>query len=368
MKIAIQPDKVIHPNGEHQSFSERWIELAQSRDIDVVTVDAYARDAISRIASCDAFMWRCTGSAHQRLYAKRLLYAVEAGLGLPVYPARTDSWYFEDKIAQHYYFAAIGIPMPATEIFWSREQATHFCETAKYPFVVKLAGGLQASNVRLVRSRDEALFYVEQLFGSGVVSLGYSPASRARRLLRRMRNASEIARGRYPNSPTVEAEIHHGYLYVQEFLPGNDYDIRVTVIGNRAFVFRMFNRPDDFRASLLDGSIDWDPRKVDKDAIQLAWRTARRLGAQTVAADIIRRDSQPVLVELTLNFASWPVRDCPGHWVLNGEPDAGEMTWAEGRMEPADAIFEDFLVHIRRRDNADHRQHGQSLAHLPSRA
>lgn len=359
LKIAIQPDHVDHPNGEHQSFSTRWTELARAFGIDVVPVDVYARDAIAEIAACDAFMWRCTGSAHQRLYARRLLHAVEAALGLPVYPALTDSWYFEDKIAQHYSFSAMGIPMPATEVFWSREQALQFCATAKYPFVVKLAGGLQASNVRLVRSRDEAQFYVDQLFGPGVVSLGYRPASRLRRLLRRLRNAEKIISGANPNSPTTDAEIQHGYFYAQEFLPGNDCDIRVTIIGHRAFVFRMSNRPNDFRASLLEGSINWDPEQVDEDAIRLAWHVARRLDAQTVAADIIRRGSQPVLVELTLNFASWPVRDCPGHWILTGEPDAGELAWTEGCMEPADAIFKDFLVRIRqRRDGTDPQEKG----------
>ncbi|HET6588193.1 MAG TPA: hypothetical protein VFG67_10550 [Oleiagrimonas sp.] len=349
LKIAVQPDEVIHTNGERQSFSKRWIQLAQGYGIEVVPVDVYARDAIAQIATCDAFMWRCTGSAHQRLYAKRLLYAVAEGLDMAIYPSLVDAWYFEDKIAQHGFFNAAGIPTPQTEIFWSRQHATRFCDTATYPFVLKLAGGIQASNVCLVHNRNEAMFYIEQLFGSGTVSLGYRPASRSRQWLRRLRNTTEVIRGRNPGSPTTDAELQHGYFYVQEFIPGNNCNIRVTIIGSRAFVFRMFNRPDDFRASLIDGNMDWNPDKVGEDAIHLAWRAARQLGTQAVAADIIYRDSQPVLVELTLNFASWAVRDCPGHWALEGEPDAGKMTWTEGHVEPADAIFEDFVPCIRQR-------------------
>ncbi|HET7301563.1 MAG TPA: hypothetical protein VFJ01_13035, partial [Oleiagrimonas sp.] len=130
LEIAIQPDKVIHPNGDRQSFSDRWIELARSRGFETVPVDAYAHDAISRIAACDAFMWRCTSSAHQRLYARRLLYALAEGTGMAVYPTLADAWYFEDKIAQHDFFAAAGIPTPKTEVFWNRQQAIRFCETA----------------------------------------------------------------------------------------------------------------------------------------------------------------------------------------------------------------------------------------------
>lgn len=349
LAIAIQSDHVEHVNGEHQSFSERWTTLALDRGMRVVPVDVYTRNCIPTIAECDAFMWRSTASAHQRLYAQRLLYAVEEGLGLPVFPSLATSWYFEDKLAQHAYFSAIGAPIPKTVVCWSRQDAERFCDATDYPFVLKLARGYQAVNVRMVRSRDDAQFYIEELFGPGVVSLAYRPAPHWRRLARRLRMAAEVLRGQYPHGPTRDAEVQYGHFYAQEFVPGNDWNIRVTVIGERAFVFRMFNRPGDFRASLLNGSIDWDPVKVGMDAVRLAWQISRWIGSQTAAFDIIRRDSRPLVVELTLNYASWAVRDCPGHWRLHGDPDTSEPTWVDGSTEPADAIFEDFIEDIQRR-------------------
>jgi len=76
LKIAIQPDEVIHPNGKRQSFSKRWTELAEARDIEVVPVDVFRCDAVARISTCDAFMWRYSSSAHPLLYVQRLLHAV----------------------------------------------------------------------------------------------------------------------------------------------------------------------------------------------------------------------------------------------------------------------------------------------------
>jgi len=189
LKIAIQPDEVVHPNGKRQSFSKRWAELAQAKNIDVVPVDVFAEDAMARISECNAFMWRCPCSAHIRAYAKRFLYALEAGSGIPVFPSLKSSWYFEDKLAQRYFFSAADIPCARTDIFWTREAAEQFAERATYPFVLKLAGGHQSANVRLVRNRREATFYVEELFGHGVASLGYRPASLPRVLLRRLRAA-----------------------------------------------------------------------------------------------------------------------------------------------------------------------------------
>lgn len=345
LKIAIQPDEVIHHNGERQSFSERWMELARSQGIETVPVDVFSRDVVSQISACDAFMWRCPPPAHPRVYAKRLLYAVEAGLGIPVFPSLKSSWHFEDKVGQYYFLSAAGIPTPVTHIFWTRGQAEQFCNTADYPFVLKLSAGYQAANVRLVRNRDGALFYVDQLFRSGIRALGYGPASRSRLLLRRVRAASEVLKGRNPNGSTTEAEVQYGYFFAQEFLPGNDFDVRVTIIGNRAFAFRRFNRPGDFRAS-GSGRIDWDPEPIDEDAIRFAYRVAQQLDAQTVAVDILRRGSRPVIVELTLTYASWAVRDCPGHWVLHGEPETGKLEWVKGSLRPEDAIFTDFVAQV----------------------
>jgi len=343
LKIAIQPDKVVHPNGKQQSFSTRWAELAQAKNIDVVPVDVFSEDAMTRISGCDAFMWRCPSSAHTRAYAKRFLYALEAGSGMPVFPSLKSSWYFEDKLAQRYFFNAANIPCAKTDIFWTREAAEQFCAHATYPFVLKLAGGHQSANVRLVRDRREAEFYVEELFGHGVASLGYRPASRLRLLLRRLRAATQTLKGRNPYLPGIDAELHYGYFYAQEFLPGNEFEISIIIVGNRAFAVRRFIQPGDFRTRGSSGCMDWSPEPIGEDVIRLAFHTAQKLGAQTVALDILQRDRKPVVVELTANYASWVVRKCPGHWVLQGSPKSGLVKWVDGCTRAADAIFEDFL-------------------------
>lgn len=345
LKIAIQADEVVHHNGERQSFSERWIELAESQGIDTVVVDVFSPEIMPKISASDAFMWRCPPTAHPRLYAKRLLYAIESGMGKPVFPSLKTWWHFEDKIGQYYFFFAAGIPTPATHVAWSREEAIEFCKAGSYPMVLKLAIGYQSSNVRLVRNCAEALFYVDEMFNGGVVSLGYHPAASGRRFLRRLRAAAQTVRGRNVCGSTAAAEAQYGYLLTQEFLPDNGFDVRVTIIGDRAFAFRRFNRPGDFRAS-GSGRIDWNPQQINEDAIRLAYRVARQMDAQTVAVDILRRGAEPVIVELTLTYASWAVRDCPGHWILHGAPESGALEWTQGSMRPEDAIFTDFVAQI----------------------
>lgn len=47
------------------------------------------------------------------------------------------------------------------------------------------------------------------------------------------------------------------YVYFQDFIPGNDFDTRVTIIGDRAFGFTRNVRPGDFRAS-GSGNVGYD--------------------------------------------------------------------------------------------------------------
>ena len=54
--IGIQPDYIQHRNGEKQSFSDRWAELAAEGGIAVRVVDASAGDSFEQLVDCDGFM------------------------------------------------------------------------------------------------------------------------------------------------------------------------------------------------------------------------------------------------------------------------------------------------------------------------
>src|SRR5262245_61121002 len=330
--VAIQPDQLTQKNGEKQSFSSRWAERAAETGVNVRTVNVYAPAFFEQLAGCDGFMWRFGYSPNPRLFAKRLLPAIEHGVGIPVFPSFETAWHFEDKIAQSYLLEAARLPTPATWVFWDRATALDFCRSATYPLVLKLSFGYQSGNVRLLNSFHEASYWIEQLFGPGVTSMR-PPAPGWRHALQRAKGALRHLKGAPPYEDLDYCELQHGYFYVQEFLPGNAYDIRVTVIGNRAFAFRRFNRPGDFRAS-GSGRIDWNPQQIDEESIRLAFRAARRLQTQSIGVDLLQNGGRKVLAEISYTYASWAVRDYPGHWVLQGDDAGGPLSWIEGRMHP----------------------------------
>jgi hypothetical protein len=334
-RIAIQPDHIVHKNGEQQSFSARWTDLASEYGHEPLAVDAFAPGFFDDVRSCHGLMWRFGYDALSLQFAKRVLASIEHGMRLPVFPSAATAWHFEDKVSQRYLLEAVGIAAPRTWVFWREAEALAFCRLAKYPLVAKLSAGIQSNNVVLLHNATAAADLVRRMFGPGVFSI--QAGSKLRHVLRHRMPALRLLAGK----PLPRA-LQHGYFYVQEFLPDNAFDTRVTVIGNRAFAFRRHNRAGDFRAS-GSGRIDWDITTIDQRFVRLAYKVARRLGTQSVAIDGLYREGEPVVGEISYTYASWAVRDCPGHWVLGGDPDTGPLGWVDGQLRPEDAIFDDFM-------------------------
>jgi hypothetical protein len=335
--IAIQSDDVRQPNGKQQSFSQRWRELAGERGITVREVDVYRHDCIQQLTGCDGFMWRYGFDALSLRSAKPILAAVEHGAAIPVYPSWRTNWHFEDKISQRYLLEAAGIPVPETWVFWNKQEAIDFSRQATYPIVVKFTSGIRSKSVRLLHNAAEAEHFAQQMFGPGRTSVN-EPRGRVDRLLGKHKLAVDLLRtGKLPN-------LQHGYLYLQEFLANNAYDTRVTVIGNRAFAFRRFNRDGDFRAS-GSGKISWDPAAIDLGIVRMAFRVAEKLGSQSLAIDGMYRGNEIVVGEISYAYAAWAIAECPGHWIRDSLSEGG-LRWVEGQLRAEDAIFHDFIAEI----------------------
>ena len=347
--IAIHPDRQLLSSGRVQSFSERWVEQLQAGGHEARAVDAYGPALFDQLRGCDAFMWWFAHLPLPRNLAKRVVQAVEHGLRIPVFPAWRTIWHFDDKIAQYYLLSAAGIPMPQTWVLWRRDQAMEFCRSLRYPVVIKLASGIISENVDLVRNYDEARYWIARLFDFGVTDLVREPVLHPWTLLRRIRQSLRVLTTGDQRRPSVggRTEPQKGYILLQEFVPDNDFDTRITVIGNRAFAYRRLNRPNDFRAS-GSGLRDNDPAKIDLDSVRLACQVAERLETQSLAVDVLYRGGERVLTEISYYYEPWIVQACPGHWELRGSPSRGELHWVEGQVAPEDAILEDFLAVIAR--------------------
>jgi glutathione synthase/RimK-type ligase-like ATP-grasp enzyme len=328
-----------------KSYSERWIEYCDAHGITYKIVNCLDSDIVEQLASCCALLWHWHhGNPREQLIARHVIMAVEAR-GMTVFPNTSTCWHYDDKIAQKYLLEAIGAPLVSTHVFYSLEEALHWIDKASFPKVFKLRKGAGSSNVKLVHNANEARGLAARAFSSG-----FSPIPDYRQdALKRYR----AARGRGDllsaiwRIPQVLSKIRDNnrmmgsekqYIYFQDFIPENDFDTRVTIIGDRAFGFTRNVRPGDFRAS-GSGDIVYDTQRIQKKCLEIAFEVTRKVRSQSMAFDfVLTENKQPLIVEVSYCYNAEAVHACLGHWDSN-------LNWQEGQVWPQDAILTDLLNH-----------------------
>lgn len=333
-------------------FSSRWIEYCRNNGIAHEIVDCYDTDVIGRIEAFDGLLWHFDhNEPTDLLMARHVLLAAEH-IGLATFPNAATCWHFDDKIAQKYLLQAIGAPLVPTHVFYDEQAALTWLKTARFPLVRKLRRGAGSFNVRMIKDYQGARRHCGRMFGRGL-----SPVPRAfadsRRRLRQMSDSRVFwdrvrrlpAHVRLMRERRRRALPERGYVLFQEFMPGNDYDTRIAVVGQRAWGFTRDVRKGDFRAS-GSGAIRYDLERIHPDAVKIAFTVAAALRSQSTAFDFLLDPiGKPVIVEVSFGYAPAPVHDAPGHW----EPD---LSWHPGHTWPEHAILSDLLQEIERRKAA----------------
>jgi glutathione synthase/RimK-type ligase-like ATP-grasp enzyme len=346
MIVGIHPDRI-----GQESYSERWTVFLEKRGIGVSQLNLLADDALAQAGKCDGVMWRWAHNPRDKQSASRILYTIEHFLGIPVYPQSRTSWHFDEKVAQFYILQAIKAPIPQTWLFWNRDEALCWAHNAPYPVVFKLSVGAGSANVIPVKSKEHAIKLINRAFRHGFFPYKMNayrhplmPKSmpELKSLVRRSAEGLRYALlDDYPMLHPLFWKPEYGYLYFQEFLPGNAFDTRVATIGKRAFGFRRLNRLGDFRAS-GSGLIEYERQKIDICCVEIAFRISSQCGFQTMAYDFLYRKNEPVITEMSYAYADSAVHNCPGYW-----DDA--LNWHDGQMWPEEAQVEDFINFIENR-------------------
>jgi hypothetical protein len=325
MKIAVHQNLMEHGG----DYSARWIERLRELGVEHVVADMKKDGALANLADCDGLMWHWFHLPNDKQSVPKILDAVELGLKKKVWPNHATRFHFDEKTAQHYFFQAIGAPYIKSWAFWKKPEAMAFLAQAAYPLVFKLSSGAGSTNVQLIRSRAEGERIASLMFGHGIYASrpkNEPVGDRLRRLL--------------TGNPNVFFQVHKNYAYFQEFLPGNDHDIRITVIGGRAFGFIRYNRDNDFRAS-GSGKISYDLAKIPLEAVRVAHQISQRQGFQSMAYDFLYDKEGAVAIgEISYGYMDSAVHACPGHWDR-------DLNWHEGHVWPQDAHVDDFLDYVR---------------------
>lgn len=332
------------------SWSDKWMEYCRAHGIEAGPVNCYRHDIIKVLQGYDGLLWHFDHwLGEDLLMARHVLMAAEH-MGVAVFPDAATCWHFDDKLAQKYLLEATGAPLVPTYAFFGEQDAVQWLRGAAFPLVAKLRRGAGSYNVRLLRDYGQAVRYCKRAFGRGFSPVpGYTAFIGAK--VRKVRNLGDFMAGAKRAVGFFRAILHgrrtilpeRGYVLFQDFLPGNTFDTRIAIVGNRGWGFTRNVRPGDWRAS-GSGSIDYDLARIDLECVRIAFATAASLRTQSVCLDFVRSPSgESLIVEISYAYSSLAVYDCPGHWDR-------DLKWHEGHVWPQDAVLEDFLACISQRN------------------
>lgn len=348
--------KTICIHSEKAGFHKKWAEFIALYGYHPLRFNLLSNSTDTSILECSAVMWHLSMLPDKLIAAHIILNSLEHNCSKPVFPNWKTRWHFENKIAQYNLLRLFGIPTPNTEVFWNKNEALSFIKTASYPLVFKLATGAGSINIEKIHNSYHAKQKVNSAFSaSGIFSEpGYYPVRRrhgtdkvrnsiGNLLIRIYSGMKYVLLGKYPPLPRDLWMPEKNYILFQEFLSDNEYDTRVTVIGDRAYAFRRFNRSNDFRAS-GSGRIDHDPNYIDMHAVKLAFKISEVCGFQSMAYDYLYdTNGQLCVSEMCFGYNNIAVHDCPGHW-------DSDLNWHEGNMWPEEAHVIDFINSIEGKD------------------
>lgn len=333
------------------SFSDRWISYCQDNNIEYKIVNCFDNDIIAQLRGCTGLMWHWNQEDYKALlFARQLTLSLE-NQGFKVFPNINTAWHFDDKVGQKYLLEATGAPLVRSYVFYSKKDALNWMNNTAFPKVFKLRGGAGSSNVRLVKTKNNAQRIINKAFNGGFPTV--NKTSRLKNRIWTLRRDKDFAAlklvirgiGRLFIPTEIErfSTNQMGYAYFQDFIPENDFDTRLVVIGNRCFGLRRYNRKGDFRAS-GSGVVAYEPELFDIKTIQVAFDIAKTLNTQSIAFDFILEVNVPKVIEISYAFTMGQVYDkCQGYWDR-------DMIWHNKPVNPQHFIIEDFIENLKKQN------------------
>lgn len=334
----------IHHHPHQGNSSNKWIAYCEEKAIDYKIVNCYENNIFEQLKDCDALMWHhhlSHGGDH--LFAKQLLCSIQLS-GKKVFPDINTNWHFDDKVGQKYLFESINAPLVPTYVFYSKLEALNWINEIIFPKVFKLRNGAASTNVKLVKTKSDAIKLVDIAFGKG-----FSHQQSAKDNLKEKWRLYKIDQTKFGGVkgaikrlffvPKEERKynIEQGYAYFQEFIPNNTFDIRIVVINEKAYGFRRKVRENDFRAS-GSGEYDFKKDSFPIDCIKIGFDISNKLKLQSAAFDfVLDKENNPLIVEVSYTFASsGKYKNCEGYWDIH-------LNWNVGPFNPYGWMVESLM-------------------------
>lgn len=296
------------PFGIYDLHSSAWFSKAQEYDV-VVGIDSCEASHLDEI--------------------RRKHYVLEMKMQKRCYPGYHDVVLYEDKILEAYMSEVYGLPFVKTYIFNSKEEALGAVDTLAYPLVSKVVPCSSSVGVELVTTPSRCQTIIRRAF---------SP------------------RGRRTHIPYAAQK---DYVYFQEYVPNDGYDIRIIVVGNKVFGYYRKVPEGDFRASGM-GVVE--KRELPAEAIQIARQAYDVVQGPMLVVDLLRSTAGKYFI---IEMSPICRVDTPEQLHVAGKPgwyqcNEDSYVFEEGRVWVHELSLKEFLTRNCQLSKADELGRGKT--------
>ena len=327
----------------HEKFVDALTaQIARGVSLEYAVLNLECHDWIQSVAPYDLVIWQPKYMGPRSAgYFKEKVYFLERILGKLVVPGFSSIWHFESKAAQSYLFETFGVPTPRTIVTFDYDDARACLAASEMPMVFKKSHGASSKNVRLLNHRAEAIRTITNAFSQQAWN---EVKWRHESMLQRLQASIFTPWFWVKVVQKITGDERVGLAYWQEYVGGNEADLRITVIGDRfAYGFWRMNRANDFRAS-GSGRPDYQ-RPIPKEVLHYCLELNRKFGFDSMAYDILFGPGGFVLTEMSYAYLDSFLYNSSGHYELT---DAADLEFREGHVWPQDLWTEWALIRARR--------------------
>ena len=241
-------------------------------------------------------------------------YFLEKYLGKKCFPSPDHTFLYESKSLEQYLSEIYNIPYAKTAISHDKDEALELIKNMRYPFISKVDPSSGSFGVELIRTPSQAQKLIKQAFS---------------------RNGRKVH---------VNYFRQKNYVYFQEFIPNDGYDIRIILVGNWAFGYYRKVLQGDFRAS---GMNMVEKRELSEEAIRTAWNTNQLIKSPLLVVDMVHGlDGRYTIVE----FSPICQMETPEQLHANGVPgmyiieNDGSIHFEKGRYWVHELALREFFL------------------------
>jgi glutathione synthase/RimK-type ligase-like ATP-grasp enzyme len=304
---------IVQDFGEYPKWS-KYRRFLENNSFEYDLFQIHRHDWIEQADRFDVIIGIPSNSLFHLQEMRNKYYVLETFLGKGCYPSVAHANLYEDKYLEAYISQATGIPFAKTYVSCEKADAIQLAESMRYPCVSKVVPSSGSCGVELVCTPKHGREIVKEAFS-------------------RNGRKTHVLYSRQKN-----------YIYFQEYIPNDGYDIRVIIVGNLVFGYYRKVLKGDFRASGMNIK---ERRALPEEAMKIGRRVNEIIRSPLLAVDMVHGlDGKYHVIEFSPYYLmgysdDLRVNGVPGVYVFDED---GSYHFEKGRFWVAELALREFLL------------------------